>query len=213
MKVSWKKQFPLPLGAVSYEEEKRHSDLVDQWLGFDFEKGENFVELEGQVSWRTKGPATFLTPYSECQKILDELQLPKGSTLVDFGAGYGRMGHVMESLEQDYVFLGYELISSRVIEANRVAEQWGRAFRLIKQDMNSVDFEIPTAQAYFLYDFGSESQILDLLEELRLQRGQRSFQMVARGGRVRHLIQKQHPWLWAANEPKHWSNFSIYKNS
>lgn len=212
MKPTWKDSHPLPQGTPSYEDEKRHSDLVDRWLGFDFERGENFAEQEGHVSWRAKGPATFLTPYSECQKILDELQLPRGATLVDFGAGYGRMGHVLESLDQDYVFLGYELIASRVAEANRVAEHWGRAFRLNQIDMNSVDFEIPSAQAYFLYDFGSEFQILDLLEKLRLQQGQRSFQMVARGGRVRHLIQKHHPWLGGNNEPKHWPNFSIYKN-
>lgn len=213
MEFSVENLFPLVSKETSYEEEKRHSKDVDQWLGIQFEKGEDFVELDGTVSWKSKGPDTFLTPYTECRKILEELGLANGFTLVDFGAGYGRMGHVVEALDSTAIFLGFELISTRVEEANRVAEHWGKRFRLQCQDLNASDFRVPQAEAYFLYDFGSENQILDLLEKLRTQRGHSSFQLVARGGRVRHLIQKYHPWLWAVKNPRHWENFSIYQVS
>ncbi len=204
--------FPLaPLGTL-YALEKVHSAQVDEWLGFSFAKAEAFQEEKNVVSWQDKGPQVFLTPYSECRAILTELQFVDGETFVDFGAGYGRMGHVLETFFPQGNFIGFEIIESRVQEANRVAELQKKRFRLECIDICSDHFLIPRADVYFLYDFGSEEQIQKFLEKFRSQKSSDSFRFVGRGGRVRHLIQKHHPWLWDVIPAKHFANFSIYSS-
>jgi hypothetical protein len=204
--------FPLAPAGTSYALEKAHSEQVDQWLGISFLAGEQFQENEGQVSWQQKGPSVFLTPYSECRRILQELQLQDGETLLDFGAGYGRMGHVLETHYPQGKFIGLEVIPSRVIEANRVASQWQRKFRLQLADICADKFTIPSADVYFLYDFGSEEQIRQFLENFRVQKGQTSLRFVGRGGRVRHLVHKHHPWLWDVTPAQHFANYSIFSS-
>ncbi len=122
--------YPLAPPGTSYAQEKAHSARVDEWLGFSFANSEDFRAKEEIVSWQDKGPQVFLTPYSECRKILIELAFAEGEALVDFGAGYGRMGHVLETSFPRSNFLGFEIIESRVQEANRVAELQKKRFRL-----------------------------------------------------------------------------------
>jgi hypothetical protein len=205
--------FPIPDSNASYEDEKKHSEIVDRWLGFQFDQSEKFFPLENIETWRSKGVQTFLTPYSEIRNILKKLAPQPGETIVDLGAGYGRMGFVLAKHYSSCSYLGFEVVKERVVEANRVSAQWKQPFLLEVADISQPDFFLPKAEVYFLYDFGHREQIQIVLEKLQGISMGKSFRFVGRGGRVRDLIQKKHPWLWDIYKPQHFSNFSIYRSA
>lgn len=65
---------------------------------------------------------------------------------------------------------------------------------------------------FFIYDFGSREDIQIVLTRLQdLARVQQTV-VLARGGRSRELIDREHPWLSQVQKPKHFARFSIYRS-
>ncbi len=89
--------YPLLGAGARYEEERSHSEQVDAWLGLRTHHVEAGLaaQREDQQLWIGLPMKSMLTPYSEMRAMLERLQPPDGSTVVDLGAGYGRMGFVM----------------------------------------------------------------------------------------------------------------------
>src|SRR5690606_35530689 len=85
---------------------RAHSDQVDAYLGMQIEEVEEKLRIDGckmkssgfsskpQELWIGLAAKRFLTPYTEIRTILSLLKPKPGSTIVDLGAGYGRMGFV-----------------------------------------------------------------------------------------------------------------------
>jgi hypothetical protein len=213
LEFSMDNPFPLLESKSCYEEEKRHSEYVDRWLGFQFDRSESFLPPESVETWKNKGPQTFLTPYSELRRILFELSPNVGDRIVDLGAGYGRLGFVLSRHYPNCFFQGFEVVKERVEEANRVSALWKQPFQIEQADIADKDFCLPEAAIYFIYDFGHREQVQIVLEKLQKIANQKSIQFVGRGGRVRDLVQKKHPWLWDIHPAKHFSNFSIYRSA
>jgi hypothetical protein len=210
-------QDPFPLlngGMVPYAEEKAHSERVDAWLGLKIPEAEARIPpgQDEQERWERKGPAVFLTPYSEIRKILGELAPGPGDTVVDLGAGYGRMGFVLHAHFPGVKFLGYELVAERVAEGRRVLRERGCAnAELIQRDLWA---EGPAAAAYyFLYDYGARAAIEKTLGDLRAIAQGRPLTLVGRGRAVRDAVERGHPWLGAVVAPTHRPNYSIYRSS
>src|SRR5689334_5029748 len=103
--------FPLvPEGSDIYRNAQVHSGKVDAWLGLKIseietalserlyaERGRERYREPYKDSWVGLPPQSLLTPYSEIRSILAKLSPPPGSTLVDLGAGYGRVGFVIHA--------------------------------------------------------------------------------------------------------------------
>jgi SAM-dependent methyltransferase len=210
-----------------------HSDIVDKILGFNIVSIEKelFAQARGRTpdgdlqswghnlhqgnqTWIGLDPQTLLTPYSEL-KLMCELLSPRPQEhLVDLGAGYGRMGIVLEQLFPQVKFTGLEYVSERVREGQRIlaALKCNNA-RLYQGDLTGPDFLLPEADYYFVYDYGKVLHIRHTLKQLERMAERRRFKVIARGRGSRSIIDMEHPWLSQVFKPHHEEFFSIYSMS
>lgn len=208
-------------GEHTYQEEQQHSAIVDQFLGIEVDRVEASVEKritgshERKEAWIGLPPQSLLTPYSEIRSLLENLKPREGSTVVDLGAGYGRMGFVIAQHFSQVSFLGIEILDERVKEGIRAFERAGlpNSISLVRGDLAQAKFEFPSADYYFVYDFGTRDSVAKTLEDLRLVSMGRAITVVARGGRSRDLIDRQCPWLSQVVEPRHFPHYSIYRTA
>lgn len=173
----------------------------------------NFGEAlhQGHQTWVGLDPQTLNTPYSELVRLCDLLSPVADETLIDLGAGYGRMGLVLNLLHPGTNFIGYELVQERVEEGNRILSHHNcSAAELICQDLTDPEFVLPDAQYFFLYDYGKVPHIRNTLKQIEEKADAQSFKVIARGKGSRSLIEHEHPWLCEINPVHHEENFSIY---
>lgn len=215
--------FPLlPKGAYALADAQVHAAQVDDWLGLRTQVTESgILEKRGASGsgadsdtqfWIGLPVQTLLTPYVELREILERLDPGPGETIVDLGAGYGRLGFVMARHRPDARFVGYEAVAERVIEGQQGLDYWkaGNA-RLIVADLADPGFEPASAEFYFLYDFGSRDAIAKCLADLRRIAARRPIVVVGRGRSSRDAIERDCPWLSQVAEPEHLGNYSIYR--
>lgn len=226
--IEFNPEDPFPLIAnCSYDEQKAHAVRVDEWLGLQTEVVEHQLksktcetksEVEGVVRrrefWIGKSVQTFSTPYTELRAIAEELKPRAGQILFDLGAGYGRFAHVLARHFPHAVFVGYEFVLERQVEAARVIEhaKLGSA-RIIHGDASKIDFRTHSADFYFMYDFGSREDVEMCVENLKIGASTKPITVVARGGRSRDIIEKRHPWLSQVVPPIHRDHYSIYRSA
>jgi hypothetical protein len=125
------------------------------------------------------------------------------------------MGFVVARQFPRVSFLGIEILQERVEEGVRAYARAGLpdSIALVHGDLAEPGFQFPSADYYFVYDFGTRESVEKTLEDLRLVSNQRSITVVARGGRSRDLIDRQCPWLSQVIEPRHFPHYSIYRTS
>jgi hypothetical protein len=131
--------------------------------------------------------------------------------VVDLGAGYGRLGFVLQRHFPEVEFLGLELVAERVREGQAALQRFGAGnARLVVADLADPAFRVPEAAVYFIYDFGVRAAIAKVLDEMRGIAGRRAITVVGRGRAIRDQIERGHPWLGEVNPPFHRPHFSIY---
>lgn len=202
---------PYPLFSAedfSYSEIQSHSEAVDRWLGLQVEEIEYSLAKVGcrsrapgsggehQQLWFGLASRSLLTPYSEIRSLLARLQLQPGSTVVDLGAGYGRMGFVIGRHHPSVSFIGYEYVGERVREARRCLEKMNySSARMVHADLSSPTFNPEPADHYFMYDYGTQKAIEKTLHDLRRIARRRPITIVGRGRHCRMAIESRHYWL------------------
>ena len=222
MEIPFDKTNPYPLlpEFPSYREAQLHSREVDEWIGLHVDEHENIIARNSELSWeehreRWSGlnPDALQTPYTECRAILNLLNVKPGQTVVDLGAGYGRMGFVMGVHYPESYFVGYEIAADRVNEAERGLAKFNfKNVKLICQDLARPDFVPVQAEYYFIYDFGSARSIHKTLLDLKILAREKPITVVGRGRGCRDQIERHEPWLSQMNPPNHQPHFSIYKS-
>ena len=209
-------QDPFPLApAATYAEEKAHATLVDAHLDLRVAETEALIldPGDGAERWLHVPPATFLTPYTELRRILAVTRPAPGALVLDLGAGYGRLGFVVDR-HTEARFLGLELVPERVAAGSRALAAFGATrAELRAADLASEDFTLPAADLYFLYDYGTRAAIHRTLDALRDLARRRLISVVGRGRAVRDAIEREHPWLSGVVAPAHHGNFSVYKSA
>lgn len=215
----------------SYQSIQDHSECVDTILGFNI----NEIELglktkaqillpegdvrtwgrhmhEGSQSWVGLNPRQLLTPYHELLEMCRLLRPMAGSTMIDLGAGYARMAFVLNQYEPAARFIGYEIVAERVEESHRLFELYDlKLARMHAQDLSCDKFRIPVADYYLLYDYGNIEHISETLLALKQIAFSHPIKVIGRG-RMRALIDNQHPWLSQIAEPVHGETFSLYSS-
>ena len=214
---------------VNHELFSLPSHEVDRYFGYEIDQIEqkllssardlrpdgsmdNFGEVlhEGHQTWVGLDPQILNTPYSELEELCRLLSPKAGELVIDIGAGYGRLGLVLNMLYANSHFLGYELVKERVEEGNRVFQLNNcKNARLMQQDLTDSHFELPDAKFYFLYDYGKVSHIRQTLKQIEQKTEKLRFKVVARGKGSRSIIEHEHPWL-CISPVHHEENFSIY---
>lgn len=168
----------------------------------------------GSQTWIGLDPQTLNTPYEELIKLCEVLKPKPGTHMVDLGAGYGRLGLILNEYAKDVRFTGYELVKERVDEGNRVFKELGLShYQMITQDLTSPDFKIPEADYYFIYDYGKVAHIRETMKQLEVMADKIKFKVIARGKGSRSIIEHEHPWLSQVFDVHHEENFSIYSMS
>ena len=199
---------PFPHQTLSESEAQAHAAKVDQWLGLRTQQTEaellrhgcrlrpRHASGEKQELWLGLDVQRLLTPYVEIRCVLEHLQPVPGQTVVDLGAGYGRMAFVMARHFPRVQFMGYEYVGERVQEFRRCARQHHLREDVLEQaDLSCTEFLPTAADFYFVYDFGSAKAIEKVLHDLRRLAIQRHFVLVARGRHCRAAIEARHLWL------------------
>jgi hypothetical protein len=166
---------------------------------------------EGTQAWIGLNPQVLQTPYAEMAAFLPILAQYDPKTIIDLGAGYGRLGIVMSAFLPQAQFIGYEIIASRFNEAQRIFELYDLAqCEMRKENIIAQDFELPSACVYFVYDFSDPLDLRVILNQLEERRLTERFFIVARGEGVRSLIQHKYPGFHRCFDAYHAPQWSLY---
>ena len=131
--------------------EREHSKMIDRLLGFKILKieqklikqykpfymntdytGDKKSFDEGAEAWIGLHPQILLTPYSEIHKILSAMEKFNVKSITDFGCAYGRIGIVASAMFPECKFIGYEIVSERAREAERILKTLDRALSFLQ---------------------------------------------------------------------------------
>jgi hypothetical protein len=169
---------------------------------------------QGTQTWIGLHPQALQTPYND---IFDALYLLKDfdvKRVVDIGAGYGRVGIVMNCLFPNAYFIGLEILKPRKVEGNRVFEQLelDNCEILLKNVLDD-DFNLPTAQIYFIYDFSELDDICKILDELTSRMEKYDFFLITKGERVNYLLEHKYKKFWITNGFLSTGELKIYSST
>jgi hypothetical protein len=206
--------FPL-LSSIegTYEWAKNHSLQVDEWLGFKIFETEALIQ-DRELPWVGLAPEVLLTPYTEIRFMLSRLELGAGMKVVELGAGYARMLHVMSRHHSGVRYLGIEVVKTRSQEAQRVMARQGLSPEHVEcRDLLSVGSVLPQGDVYFVYDLSSDlHDTQELISKIKVQAQVGPVTVVGRGRATRSVIERHHPWLSDVVPPEHFGNFSVYRS-
>ncbi|HAR44474.1 MAG TPA: SAM-dependent methyltransferase [Bdellovibrionales bacterium] len=212
---------PYPLVAAdshTYTEAQKHSAEVDHWLGLHTEEIESSLietipATERKALWIGLPVRSLLTPYTEIRTILELLKPATGDSVIDLGAGYGRMGFVIGEHYPETSFTGFERVVERVTEANRCLKLKNISIAtMIEADLSSASQVLPPAAYYFIYDYSIPDAIQKTLDDLKRIAQKQKITVVGRGRSARDIIEQQNPWLSQIVRPEHTAHFSIYRS-
>ena len=199
--------FRLPKGANSRQQAKR----LDRIIGFRIPKIEQKLlkkyrsfydadqsgrkkQFEGSQTWIGLHPQVLQTPYSEILAICHVLRRFNPKSIVDIGAGYGRLGIVSTCFFPEAKFTGYEIINQRLDEANRMFEVLGLGnCSMVQEDLSLESFSPPAADVYFIYDFSDPLDIRKILRQICEVNAGKGAIIVAKGDFIQPIIKKTHP--------------------
>lgn len=163
--------------------------------------------------WIGLHPRVLLTPYSEILKFLLCFKNHPPKRVVDLGAAYGRVGIVLNAVFPKSQFIGVELLDVRVNEANRIYEKHSLSnCQMIQRNVVDREFEIPEADLYFIYDFGSEAHIKLVLDKIIAKMKERRVSLIVKGDLIRSIIQLHYPIILVKNRVDHQKEWSIYSS-
>ncbi len=168
---------------------------------------------EGTQTWIGLHPQALQTPYNDIYEALLYLKQFNIKEIIDIGAGYGRVGLVMNSIFPKASFLGYEILKQREREANRVFASLEMNNCEIKlKNVLDDDFKLPMAQIYFIYDFSELDDLCTILDVLSKRLSDHQFFLITRGDRIDYLLQKKYKEFWLANNFIRSGELKIYSS-
>lgn len=172
---------------IEHELTKRKiSSQIDLDLGFKIKKIEEILKTKAlQIAPETQfaqwgpllhhGAQTWIgldfqilqSTYHDLKILFDFIKPKPFQKIIDLGAGYGRVGIFLHQFYPLTHFLGIELVAERTDEANRIFTKLNMVNKkVVTGNLNHL-VEIPPGDIYFIYDFGSEKHITQILELLK----------------------------------------------
>lgn len=148
----------------------RTFDGMDEIFGLHYEADEGMKAVSKERLYEGAGIGV-QSSYSTLLNALREINPAQGTRFIDLGSGYGRAGLVVGLLRPDIDFIGYEYVPHRVDIANSSVKnlEMQSHVHFFAQDLAALDFKIPEADIYYMYDpFTKETYtyVLDQLQEI-----------------------------------------------
>ena len=155
------------------------------------------------------------TPCSEILELFEFVENKyKIQSIVDVGAAYGRAAFVKQAVLPHASFVGYEIVTERAKEANRLFKEFN-----IKDSIvickNATKTNLMDADLYLIYDFSNETDIHHLLEVLtiKIQKGHNFF-IATMGDSAPSVIKSYFEDIYAVKCPiskNSWNLFSSHE--
>lgn len=202
------------------ENSEEHSKELDTYLGLDIDSVEKKLITKvrkinqhlNSRTWIGLDGQLLNTPYGELYEMVMSLAPYNIESIADLGAGYGRVGIVFSSFFPEVKFTGYEFIEERVQAGNEVFYRLGlKNCQLCRRDILE-DFELPSVQLYFIYDFSNIQVLKVVLSKLSDKMFERRFFVIVRGKAVRSMVEHHFPSFGAQGDAVHRENWSLYKS-
>ena len=169
--------------------------------------------FEGTQAWIGLHPQILQTPYVEILEVLEYFKTQKIKTVIDIGAGYGRVGFVCSVLFPDANFIGYEIVKERQIEGERVLRKNGiKSASIVLQNVLDPEFDIPNADIYFIYDFSEKEDITEVLLKIGKSNKIKKI-LISQGDRVSALMTKTFSPSWTKVHTMKKSGITIYESN
>lgn len=193
----------------------RAFDGLDEVLEIDYlETRQMMPESQGSERLYEGGGVGVQTSYSTILKVLEQLQLSENSHLVDLGSGFGRVGLTAGLWREDLRFSGYEYVGHRVAASNASAERAGVSdrVRFLQQDLSDASFQIPAADAYYLYDPFSASTYQHVFARLAELGRERKTAVIAKAGAKQSFQRWMNDSEWHAPEAMDEGTVLLYRS-
>lgn len=184
---------------LGYKIPKIEVKLLQKYRAYDQQNDDSSKKqhYKGTQTWIGLHPQALQTPYCDIYEALSLVKDLEIEHVVDIGAGYGRVGVVLSILYPDAKFTGYEIVKQRQLEGNRVFRRLGISNSEIElKNVLSIDFKLPDADIYFIYDFSEQDDILRMLQILSLKSTKKTFYLITRGDRVDYLMKYKFKHIW-----------------
>lgn len=200
---------------LSWREQTRLDQMIDQVLGLKSDEvtrelqtktDEEIREKYGQEqTWFKFGNRNLLTPYFEFQLALQHLDPKPGQKFVDLGSGMGRQGIYMGIMHPKVEFVGYEIVTERVKEGERVARELGLdSVRFVEQNMADKSFAPGPADFYYAFNPVSGPTWKKILGDIKAGARQHSkpFKIVVSGPADYAALEDPHSGFKEITPPK-----------
>jgi len=182
----------------------RAFDGLDQVLGIDYRETHAMMPASDGIERLYEGAGIGVqTSYATILRVLRHLGFAENAHLIDLGSGFGRVGLAAGLWREDLRCTGYEYVGHRVATANASAVRAGVAERVhfVRQDLSAAEFEIPTADAYYLYDPFSAPTYDRVFTRLTSIARRRPIAVIAKAGARETFQRFLEAKEWAAPEP------------
>ena len=177
----------------------RTFDKLDEIFALNYQLDlDMLVDHESKERLYQRSGVGVQSGYSTILLALNRMEAPIGSTVVDLGSGYGRVGLVCSLIRPDIKFLGYEYVPHRVDISNNATAAFGleESLRFKVQDLSLKSFSVPIADFYYLYDPFSEETYKYILDQIVRISQERDITIVTKGNARNWLVRiaKEHSW-------------------
>lgn len=160
----------------------RTFDVIDQVLDLEYITDEVCAPEQKERLYEGAGLGV-QSSYATILLALRYLNLKKGSIFVDLGSGYGRLGFVLGLLRPDIQFKGYEFMNERVLRSNQICSQLKieKHVEFLTQDLSQVDFKIPKAHFYYIFDSFTDATYEHIIQQLQTIAEQQNIIVITKG--------------------------------
>jgi predicted O-methyltransferase YrrM len=201
---------------IGFKIPKIEMKLLQKYRAYDKQEdsSSNKNHFQGTQTWIGLHPQALQSTYNEILEALLVLKDVQVEKIIDIGAGYGRVGLVMNAVFPQAEFIGYEIVKKRSSEANRIYEKY-KLDNCNVELLNVLDdeFELPNADIYFIYDF-SEIDDLDCIFKLLVGKmNHKQFHIIVHGERTEFLINKRYKKYWNKLEIHQGENLKVYSST
>ncbi len=192
----------------------RAFDLVDQVLQLDYHADDAMVRNATTERLYEGSGHAVQTSYATILLVLDTLALPERAHVVDLGSGFGRLGLVAGLWRTDLTFTGYEYVGHRVDIAAASAQRAGLSARVrfLHQDLADPAFEMPAADAYYMYDPFCDETYRRVLARLLIIGRTRAISVVTKGNAGAWLAQAAAEAGWPSPQPHDLGNLLLFRS-